>query len=671
VTVDLPPYLDLIPEPLRAALDRAAEPVGEVPGLRVAPGLRAAFPDVETPEALAVVCEVYRAVRSRLAEVLDRRRADRAFVDAHTLAQAAHPGDATVIGARDAAGRVVVGPLDGPPPPLQVDVPPFLAGDQVTLFGPPGNARMCVHAMNALHRRRPDEPPIVAELVAASGAVPRWGADDEDSRTPIMASFLQAGRNLARCFDRTLTADGLQLADRGLALPIKRIPGLALPDGSHLLDGNPLPLHLYDLVLHVWHARLQPEALVLYVPKLETEEEAAYLRELVEATERAVAARDPRFVAGSIRVLLVFESPRAIFRIREMAHALGPAFLGGSLGWHDFLASTARLFRHDPRYRIPVKADPNIVVDRIQASHRRLVRDLGDTGALTIGGMYGVLFEDGDPDSFQVSMVGYVRDVTTQLKRGLRGFWVAHPDFVRIGLALVEAWRRRERDPGDGALAALIRALVPDPVEHQPLLDFVLGPDLPGLSEDDPRYPRAVLAADLDASPVIANDDPEEVRYNVFQALQYLADWLCGNGCVALPATMRNARGAAVPVRIMDDLATTERSRWELWAEVHHGRVPEAMFDRILDEEVAYLRAGVEAPRRICVRWEGEAARWYPIAAQLLRDLVVAGEPPEFVSEWTLPFTFPVIREAADPWLAARALCPGRYSGDLGRFVRR
>ena len=72
---------------------------------------------------------------------------------------------------------------------------------------------------------------------------------------------------------------------------------------------------------------------------------------------------------------------------------------------------------------------------------------------------------------------------------------------------------------------------------------------------------------------MIANDDPEEVRYNIFQALQYLADWLCGNGCVALPATMTNTAGETVFVRIMDDLATTERSRWGLWHEVHYGRV--------------------------------------------------------------------------------------------------
>lgn len=675
--LDVPAYGAFIPDTLRDALWQSAEPVASIPGLRVAAGLRTAHPTIETDAALGVVVAVYRAVRAELNRVLERRVQDRAFVDARTAAlrpenvgrSVADPGYRSVVGERDASGRVVVGPTGVAAPEMDaVEVPEFLRGEQITLFGPPDSPRMSINAMNAMHRRRPDEPAIVAELVEASGQVPRWGADDEDSQTPIMHSFLRATENLMGCYDRTLSwtdpARGrtYNLADSGLSLPIKRIPGLALPDGSHLLDGQPLPLHLFDYVSHVWHNRARPRALVFYVPKLENEEEAAYVRLLVEAADRAVRAADPQCAPGRVQFLVVFENPRAIFRIREIAAALGPHFLGGSLGWHDFLASAARLFKHDPNYRIPVKADPDIVINHIKESHLILARALEPIGALKLGGMYGVLFEEGNAASYQVCMVGYIRDVVVQMKRGLDGFWVAHPDFVRLGIALVEAWRRYARDPNDRALEALVTALVPDPVEQEPLLRFVYGDDVPGLDESDPRYARAVLAATLPVSPIIANHDPEEVRYNVFQALQYLADWLLGNGCVALPATLRNARGQKVFVRIMDDLATTERSRWELWHEITHGRVSVALFEQILAEEVTFLRSnGEDATRRVQVRWEGEAAVWYPIAIKLLRQLVLTAEPPEFVPELLLPFTFPVVREAADPWSAARSLCPGRY----------
>lgn len=672
--MDIPAYAAFLPPRLLTALAEVAEPT-PIPGLLSAPGLQRDFPALESAEVLGLVVEVYRRVRAQLADVLEQRKVDRAFLDSRTLAlvdrnrglRIEDPAWATAIGDTDAAGRTVLGPAPSPIQPPPVAVPDFLRGHQVTLFGPPDSARMAINAMNTMHRRRADEPGIVADLV--SGHVARWGADSEDSKTPRLRSLYEASLNLAGCFEGTLRVDDARtgrtyaLAATNRSLPIKRVAGLALPDGNHLLDGNPLPLHLLELVQHVWLHRDRPQALVLYFPKLEDEAEAAYLAALLRVTETAVQARHPSYSPGSVRLMIVFENPRAIFRIREIAGALHPWFVGGSLGWHDFLASTARLFRYDPGYRIPVKADPDIVIRNIRESHRILVRDLGPTGALKLGGMYGVLFTDDDPTSYQVSMIGFIRDVTTQLKRGLDGFWVAHPDFVRIGIALMEAWRRREADPEHPALFELIRALVPDLAELARLLDFVRGPDVQGLEGTDPRYLRAVLAAERGPSVVIANDDPEEVRYNVFQALQYLADWLSGNGCVALPASMKTTSGERVPVRVMDDLATTERSRWELWAEVYHGRVSVQDFELILQQEVTFLQADQATPtHRPQVRWTGEAARWYPIAVELLRRLVTRPNPPEFVTELLLPFTFDVVREAPDPWAKVLELCGETFS---------
>jgi len=677
--LDVPAYAAFLPPELIKCLVEAAEPVEGVPGLSIQAGLRADFTGIETDEALAVVVEVYRAIRDHLSAVLDQRRTDRAFLDAAVAAceaegsQRGVPWSAeqypTPVGQTDDAGRVVLGAIDATAPPIEV--PDFLRGEQVTLFGPPDTPKMAINAMNALHRVPPDEPAIIASLVEASGEVPRWGADDEDSKTPITRSFLHAAENLIGCFDGTLRLEErgrvYELAADRRSRPIKRVPGLALPDTAHFLDGSPLPLHVLDLVLHAWHMRARPEALVFYVPKLENEEEAAYFKALLEATEAAIQQRDPAYESGTIRVFLVFENPRAIFRIEPMVAALSPHFVGGSLGWHDYLASTARLYRREPRYRIPVKADPDIVVRHIAESHVRLASTMNRLGGISIGGMYGVLPQSGDEASLRVTMVGYVRDVVTQLRRGLTGFWVAHPDFVRPGIALVEAFRRTQRGEGKGDLIAVIEALVPDDVEREPLLAFVLGDDVPGLDEDHPNYPRALLAADLAESPVISNSDPEEVRYNVFQALQYLADWLGGNGCVALPATLRDKRGEAVFVRVMDDLATTERSRWELWAEVHHGRVAQADFERILDEECAFLAGGPDASRagvarRVQIPWEGDHARWYPVAKRLLRQLVTEPEPAEFVTELALPFVADVVRDAEDPWAAAVALCPGKFA---------
>jgi malate synthase len=658
--MDIPSYLDFLPETLLSRLDALSEPVPAVPGLKVAAGLRASFPKLESDEALAFVADVYDEVRDHLNTVLEQRKKDRHFIDEQTerfvdenaRLEFHSPNYRTVLGLRDKAGRVVVGPSGETCHPPKVLIPKGFEGTQVTLFGPPDSVKLSINAMNAIHRRLPDEPQIIADLVERCGDAPRWGADNEDSKTPIMRNFLHACENLIGCYDGTIELDDprngkhYELENDRLSIPIKRFPGIAIPDGNHLLRGNPLPLHLYDFVMHMFHNRTRAESLTFYVPKLENEEEAAYIKHLIDVTERRIKEINPDYILDSVRLFIVFENPRAIFRIKEIVQALSPNFLGGSLGWHDFLASTARIFRNDPRYRIPVKADPNIVINHIRESHRILVESLAECGGITIGGMYGVLYEDGNPASYEVSMVGYIKDVVTQLKRGLQGFWVAHPDFVRVGMALTQAWKEQQTaGKTSKILSETIISLVPNPAEHTRLIEFAFGPDVPGLDHDDPLYPRAVLAATLEKSDVISNDDPREVRYNVFQALQYITDWLCGNGCVALPAAMTNADGESVFVRVMDDLATTERSRWELWAEIAHGRVSIERFDHILSEELAFLKSNTDSEtKRIQVRWQGDAAIWYPIAAKILRNLVVTDEPVEFATQLLLPFTFDHVR---------------------------
>jgi malate synthase len=676
MTTHIPYYLDYLSKTLLQAQEAHTLPVEQVEGLRIGKGLRERFASIETTEALTFLVDLYTSTHADLRSVLDKRRIDRAFIDQQTTqCTERNKGRSylsvdyeSVIGKLDTDGRLVVGPHANSVAPPNIQLPDFLQGEHVTLFGPPDTAKMTINAMNALHRTLPNEAPIVEELVTESKQVPRWGADNEDSKTPVINNLLSATENLMGCFRGTLeftdstTGKQYRLEKDGLAKPIKRIPGLALPDGNHLYQGNPLPLHMVDFAFHLFHNWQYPEALVFYIPKLENEEEAGYLKTLISLAEEKIKALHPEYQLGSVKLFIVFENPRSIFRIREIATTLAPHFVGGSLGWHDFLASTARLFRNDPNYRIPVKADPNIVIKHIRESHHILVDSLGADGGVKIGGMYGILYEEGNADSFDVCMVGYIKDVITQLKRQLNGFWVAHPNFVRVGIAIVQAYRCFEKDPQDTSLHELVCVLVKSPSEQKPLIDFVFGEDAPGLSKDHPLYLRGVLAADIEVSDVIPNHHPDEVRYNIFQAIQYLTDWLCGNGCVALPAALQNASGEKVFVRIMDDLATTERSRWELWAEIKHERVSIKFFEQLLDEEINFIQNDESTPtKRVQVAWAGEAARWYPVAIKVLRQLVFDPNPVEFATELLMPFTLGLVRDHDDPWQVASKLCPERY----------
>lgn len=659
-------YRASLPETLLDRVRKDAEPVPGVPGLAMAPGLRASSP-LLTDDALAAVCEVYRGVRYELTRVLDQRDIDLAFVDAQTVAaRAANAGVAvgdpayrTAIGARDRRGRIVVGPRD----PLEtvaprVDVPPWAAGPHVALFGPADTARGSIEAMNALSCRRADEPELVDALVRASGVVPRWVADDEDSQTPTIERYLRSWEHLARCLDgslRAVGADGQEvaIAAEGHARPLKRLPGLALPCGDALFEGEPLPMHVLDLVLHVWTHRTRPDALVIAVPKLETEEEAAYVARLIATTEAAVKLRHPKYRPGSVRVLVVFESPRAIFRIREIAAALSPWFLGGSLGWNDLLASTARLFREDPNHRIPGVGDKEGARAAMREALRVLSRDLGAIGAAKIGGLYRVHADDDDARSWPAVFGGLVRDVAPQLRRGVDGFWVAQIALARPAIALVEAWRRRDADPADPSLDRLLQAMLPDPAELAAARAAVDADDGGGIDPADPLYVRGLLAA---AGGRPTGADEEDVRAGVTRALYALTAWLAGAGGVERAAVITSPGGARVAARVTEDLAIVERIRWELWSHVHHRRIAKDWLSWRLAEEEARV-ARVLTPRE-------DAERWAPIATRLLGKLVTEPAPPELVTELLLPFTLPVIRASADPWGAARRWCPGKYEVD-------
>ena len=207
---------------------------------------------------------MYEHAKPHLEQILAQRTIDRTFIDKVTLQCKAKNTTIdfqsaeyhTVIGKKDASGRLVVGPLPKIQAPKSVSIPNFLQGNQVTLFGPPDTVKMSINAMNSLHHQLANEDPFIAELVNESGDVPRWGADNEDSKTPIMRNFLHACQNLMGCFDESLSFFDEKkrktiLSERQSTRSSHQAdPGLALPDGNHIYKGEPLPLHLYDFAMH-------------------------------------------------------------------------------------------------------------------------------------------------------------------------------------------------------------------------------------------------------------------------------------------------------------------------------------------------------------------------------------------------------------------------------------
>lgn len=657
-----------------------------VPGLQMT-----ALPQgLETTEALQFLCRLFECVRPHLKQVLKKRQEDRKFIDERVAAlyktntQLGHNYFSTeytsILGLEDAHGRVVIGPLCDDYCTLDTEkehakvapIPEYLKGNHVTLFGPPDTTKMAINAMNAFHRKLNDEPKIIQELLSQCQEFPKWGADDEDSKTPLHKDLVSAGVNLTGCFTKDIKVEDdpngkYQLKKDRLALPIKRFPGLALPSFFMFYENEAMPLHLYDFALHFFHNWNRNEALVFYVPKLENEEEANYIKSMLETAETLMKEIHPEYVMGTIRLMIVLENPRAVFRVHEIMDELYPYFAGMSLGWHDYLGSAARLFKEDPNYRIPVKADPDIVIKYIKGSHDLLANVVGPRGGIKVGGMYGILPLDNDRwgDSFQATLKGFFRDVLTQMKRDLTGYWVAHPDFVRIGMAIIEAWKRYAKGEKQ-ALHQLIQGLLNEKYQKE-VMEFLEGKDIEGLDPKDPLYARSLIVADVGESNIIQNNHPDEIRYNVFQSLQYLTDWLSGNGCVALPAFVSGSS-----VRVMDDLATAERSRWEVWHELYHGRFQLEDFLQIAFEELNFIRKDLSHDKKIVqVKWTEQNAKWYPVAFKLMIKLMTDKQPVEFATQLLLPFTLDRIQSSDDPYKEICQLDSAKFSIDpyIERFL--
>jgi len=572
-----------------------------------------------------VEAELKSLTQKRLQSLLKQRELDRYFIDQRTRAcfelsqklgiDYLDPNYPTVIGHEDGKGRTVIGPKNtfynkkGYGKPV-APLPDFLKGYHVTFFSPPESEKTCAIAMDTLSIQLNDEPKIVTELVSKSSETIKWGADFEDSVTPTQENLNQARKHLDKCFK-----------SKNPTLPIKRLPGIAL---SH---------HVDELALHLSQHWNNPKALVFYVPKLENEEEASYLHHLIENAEKLIKKSHPEYALGTVRVITVLENARAVFRVNEIMDALYPYFAGASLGWHDYLASASRVFKEDPNYRVPVKADPQIVIQYVKASHELLAEVVGSRGGICIGGMYGVLPDDNrlfDP-SFQITIKGLIKDVVTQLRRGLTGFWIAHPPFIRYSLALVEAWKQKDPKKLEELALAILNKNY-----HQEILDFLRSPDVESLKFDHPLYPRSLIIADLKESKVIANNDPKEIRYNVTQSLHYLAHWIAGNTNSALSSTIQNT-----PVHILDDLATIERSRWEVWHEIHHGRFDRNQFLKIVHEEMHRIRkSGLITP---------ETEKAYPLAEKVMTRLMTDPKPVDFCTELLLPLISGANKIEQDP----------------------
>lgn len=405
-------------------------------------------------------------------------------------------------------------------------------------------------------------------------------ADLEDSTAPTWENLCRGQENLADAVRGTLAFTAPDGREYRLGETLAKL--MVRPRGWHLweprvrVDGRPSPAGLIDagwfLLRNAREQRARGATPALYLPKLESHLEAALWEEVLTHLEQALDL--PR---GTVRVTVLIETLPAAFEMDEILFALRDRILGLNCGRWDYLFSFLKVHRADPAFVLPDRGAVGMDRPFLRAYTRRVVETCHRRGAYAIGGMAAQIPIKSDPEANERALAAVRADKEREVAQGHDGTWVAHPGLV--GLA------REVFDRG-----------MPGP--HQ--LHVRLG-DLGDAAELErvPEGPKTEAG----------------LRLNARVSVEYLAAWLDGVGCVPIDHRM-------------EDAATAEISRTQLWQWVRHGvrlddgrPVTAGLVSAVLDEEAAALARRLP-PARVAE------------ARALVEDLVRAPELTDFL---TLP----------------------------------
>jgi malate synthase len=396
----------------------------------------------------------------------------------------------------------------------------------------------------------PAEPKMMINALNSGASV--FMADLEDALSPTWANVVGGQAALADAVRRQLTFESpegksYRLAERTATLVV-RPRGWHLVESGLLVDGVPVSASLFDFGLYLFHsgaeALRQGSGPYLYLAKLESHHEARLWNEVFVRGQEALGI--PR---GSIRATVLIETILAAFEMDEILYELREHAAGLNAGRWDYLFSSIKKFRRSPDLAVPDRGQLTMTVPFMRAYTELLVRTCHRRGAHAIGGMAAFIPNRRDPEVTENALKRVRDDKDRESRDGFDGTWVAHPDLV--------------------------------PVARE-IFDGVLG-DRPNQKERL-REDVAVTAAQLLDLDVPGGAVSEAgVRANIRVALAYLDSWLRGVGAAAID-------------NLMEDAATAEISRSQLWlwrtrgVALADGRTFDgAMYASIRDEELGRL----------------------------------------------------------------------------------
>ncbi|UNK70943.1 malate synthase A [Microbacterium sp. H1-D42] len=450
--------------------------------------------------------------------------------------------------------------------------PEALRDRRVEITGPAGPPKMAINALNS------------EALV--------WLADLEDAASPTWENVVAGVKNLRDAARGTLSYTSPTGKAYALRTDVQRPTVVTRPRGWHLperhvlVDGAPASGALVDFGLHFFHTARQLLANghgpYYYLPKLESHLEARLWNEVFVFAQDAIGIPQ-----GTIRATVLIETIPAAFQMDEILYELREHASGLNAGRWDYLFSIIKVFRDQGEaFALPDRADVSMTAPFMRAYTELLVKTCHRRGAFAMGGMAAFVPNRNDLAATEAAFEKVRADKTREADDGFDGSWVAHPDLVPIC-----------REVFDGVLGDRLNQL-------------------------DRQRPEVSVTAEqlLDIASAPGRVTETGLRTNLSVAVAYTAAWLQGNGAVAIN-------------NLMEDAATAEISRSQVWQQLRAGRhlddtgeqVTAELVQRLLGEEVEALRAQVD---------EAVFAEFYQPAARLVSDICLDDEYVDFL---TLP----------------------------------
>jgi malate synthase len=367
--------------------------------------------------------------------------------------------------------------------------------------------------------------PVDRKMVinALNSGASTYMADFEDSHSPTWNTTLQGQINLRDAINGTIDFESPQGKQYRLADEIATL--LVRPRGWHLVekhlsvDGQPVSASIFDFALFFFHnaANLiaKGSGPYFYLPKMESHLEARLWNDVF------IRAQDMLDIPkGTIKSTVLIETIMAAFEMDEILYELKDHIVGLNCGRWDYIFSFIKRFKNIPAYIFPDRAQITMTRHCMHSYSLLAIRTCHRRGAYAIGGMAAQIPIKTDPEANAAALQKVREDKIREATDGHDGTWVAHPGLV--GLAKEEFDRA-----------------MPSPNQIEKLRE-----DVRVTADDLLKLPTGTITE-------------EGLRTNINVGIQYMAEWLLGSGCVPI-------------YNLMEDAATAEISRTQIWQWVHH-----------------------------------------------------------------------------------------------------